>query len=124
MQDHEPSQCQRRCSAVDDTQHPGGCHASADSEHQQWPHSKPLTSAQIRHGLPALPGLAQKGFPQCFNDSEVHCFDPSFTTLKRSAFTITLTEDSDMAAAAKMGDSSIPKNGYKTPAAIGTPAEL
>ena len=58
------------------------------------------------------------------NKSDVYHFGPSLITRRRSAFTITLTEDSDMAAAAKMGDSSIPKNGYKTPAAIGTPAEL
>jgi hypothetical protein len=37
---------------------------------------------------------------------------------------MTLTEDSDMAAAAKIGDRRIPANGYRTPAAMGTPAEL
>jgi hypothetical protein len=37
---------------------------------------------------------------------------------------ITLTEESDIAAAAKIGDISMPKNGYRTPAAMGTPAEL
>jgi hypothetical protein len=37
---------------------------------------------------------------------------------------ITLTDESDMAAAAKIGESSMPKNGYRTPAAIGTPAML
>jgi CRISPR/Cas system-associated endoribonuclease Cas2 len=58
------------------------------------------------------------------NNSQAHYFAPSLTTLKRSAFTITLTEDSDMAAAAKIGDSSMPKKGYRTPAAMGTPAEL
>jgi hypothetical protein len=37
---------------------------------------------------------------------------------------MTLTEDSDMAAAAMMGDRRMPATGYKTPAAIGTPAAL
>jgi hypothetical protein len=37
---------------------------------------------------------------------------------------MTLTEDSDMAAAAMMGDSRTPATGYNSPAAIGTPAAL
>ena len=49
---------------------------------------------------------------------------PSLMNLRRSAFIMTLTEDSDMAAAAKIGLRSIPKNGYKRPAATGTPTEL
>lgn len=35
----------------------------------------------------------------------------TFTVLSRSAFAITLTEESAIAAAATMGDSSSPKNG-------------
>lgn len=42
----------------------------------------------------------------------------------RSAFPTTETELSDIASAAMSGDSSTPKNGYKTPAAIGTPSAL
>jgi len=42
----------------------------------------------------------------------------------RSALPTTLTEDSAIAAAAIIGDSRMPKKGYRTPAAIGTPAEL
>ncbi len=46
----------------------------------------------------------------------------SFTIRNRNALTITLTDDSDIVAAAKIGDSKMPKNGYSTPTAIGTPA--
>ena len=42
----------------------------------------------------------------------------------RSALPMTLTEDSAMASAATMGESSSPNTGYSTPAAIGTPAAL
>ena len=41
-----------------------------------------------------------------------------------SALPMTETELKLIAAAAIIGDSSRPKNGYSTPAAIGTPAEL
>lgn len=43
---------------------------------------------------------------------------------KRKALLITDTELKLIAAAAIIGDNKIPKTGYKTPAAIGTPAEL
>ena len=46
------------------------------------------------------------------------------TRLSLSELLITETELKLMAAAAIMGDNSIPKNGYSTPAAIGTPAVL
>ena len=42
----------------------------------------------------------------------------------RIALPITLTEDSAMAAAAMIGESRIPKIGYSTPAATGTPRAL
>ena len=40
------------------------------------------------------------------------------------ALAMTDTDDRDIAAAAIIGDSKSPKNGYNTPAAIGTPAAL
>ena len=43
---------------------------------------------------------------------------------KRNAFPITDTELKLIAAAANTGRSSNPKNGYNTPAAIGTPSML
>lgn len=43
---------------------------------------------------------------------------------KRNALAITETELKLMAAAAIMGDNKIPKNGNRTPAAIGTPRVL
>src|SRR5262249_22246864 len=46
------------------------------------------------------------------------------TRRKRRALPITDTELKLIAAAASMGLSRIPKNGYNTPAAIGTPIEL
>ena len=46
------------------------------------------------------------------------------TRLSLSELPITETELKLMAAAAIMGDNSIPKNGYRMPAAIGTPAVL
>jgi hypothetical protein len=42
----------------------------------------------------------------------------------RNALLITDTELKLIAAAAIIGDSNKPKNGYSTPAAIGTPSEL
>ncbi len=48
----------------------------------------------------------------------------SFTLLSRSELLITDTELKLIAAAAMMGESRIPKNGYNTPAAIGTPTVL
>ena len=48
----------------------------------------------------------------------------SFELRSRSAFVITETELKLMAAAARMGLSSTPKNGYSTPAAMGTPIAL
>jgi hypothetical protein len=46
------------------------------------------------------------------------------TRLSLSELPITETELKLMAAAAIMGDNSIPTNGYNTPAAMGTPAVL
>jgi hypothetical protein len=46
------------------------------------------------------------------------------TRLSRRELLITETELKLIAAAAIIGDNSIPKNGYNTPAAIGTPAVL
>src|SRR5882672_6513120 len=46
------------------------------------------------------------------------------TRRSRSEFVTTLTEDRAMAAAAMMGDRSIPKTGYNAPAATGTPSAL
>lgn len=43
---------------------------------------------------------------------------------RRREFPITLTDDSAMAAAAMAGESVRPINGYRTPAATGTPAAL
>jgi hypothetical protein len=43
---------------------------------------------------------------------------------RRSAFPMTLTDDSAMAAAAMIGESNSPNTGYSTPAATGTPAAL
>lgn len=48
----------------------------------------------------------------------------SLTLLNRNEFVITDTELKLIAAAAMIGLRSIPKNGYRTPAAIGTPMEL
>lgn len=52
-----------------------------------------------------------------------YCFY-NFKLLNLSAFTITETELKLIAKAAIIGDSKTPKNGYKTPAAIGTPKTL
>ena len=46
------------------------------------------------------------------------------TRRSRSEFPMTLTDDSAIAAAATIGESSRPNTGNSTPAAIGTPAEL
>lgn len=48
----------------------------------------------------------------------------SFTWRSRSALPTTDTDDRLIAAAANIGDSRMPKNGNRTPAATGTPTEL
>ena len=48
----------------------------------------------------------------------------NFMPFSRAAFAMTLTDDSAMAAAAMIGDRRMPNNGYKAPAAIGTPTAL
>ena len=50
--------------------------------------------------------------------------DHSFTRLSLSAFVITDTELKLIAAAAMIGESNKPKNGYNSPAATGTPSML
>ena len=47
-----------------------------------------------------------------------------FAFLSRRALVITDTDEKLMAAAAMMGLSKIPNNGYRAPAATGTPTEL
>ena len=56
----------------------------------------------------------------------IRCFEVphSATRRNRSAFVITDTELNVIAALAIIGLSTIPKNGYSTPAAIGTPSAL
>lgn len=49
---------------------------------------------------------------------------PTLTLLNRNAFAMTETDDSDIAAAAKTGLRSSPDTGYRSPAAMGTPAAL
>lgn len=61
--------------------------------------------------------LAPLGMTKC---NEIY----NFIFLKRSEFAITDTELKLIAAAARIGLSNNPKNGYSTPAAIGTPIEL
>lgn len=48
----------------------------------------------------------------------------SWTFLSRNAFPITLTDDNAMAPAAIIGESVMPNQGYRTPAATGTPTAL
>ncbi len=50
--------------------------------------------------------------------------DHNFTRRRRKALVTTETELIAIAAPAKIGESSRPKNGYSTPAAIGTPNAL
>lgn len=48
----------------------------------------------------------------------------NFSLRSRNALAITETEEKLIASAAITGESSTPKTGYSTPAAIGTPAVL
>ena len=52
------------------------------------------------------------------------CSVYSVTERNRKAFAMTETELKLIAAPAMIGLSKMPKNGYSTPAAIGTPSEL
>lgn len=60
----------------------------------------------------------------CYSNPALPRSNQRRTVLSRSAFVITETELKLMAAAAIIGLSSKPKNGYKIPAAMGTPIEL
>jgi hypothetical protein len=61
---------------------------------------------KLRHyWLPRLRNIDEdQAVPACL-------YGPSFTARKRSAFVITLTDESDMAAAAMIGDKRMPKAG-------------
>jgi pyruvate formate-lyase activating enzyme-like uncharacterized protein len=48
----------------------------------------------------------------------------NFKFLNLNEFTMTETDEKLIAAAAMTGESKIPKTGYNTPAATGTPMEL
>src|SRR6516165_4562362 len=71
---------------------------------------------------PALSFCAISAEPYDIFDQRVTPGRPAY--LRRSALPITDTELKLIAAAAMTGLSSNPKNGYNTPAAMGTPAEL
>ena len=59
-----------------------------------------------------------------YNFFIIYNYAYSANFLNRNAFPITVTELRLMAAAAIMGLSNSPKNGYRIPAARGTPKEL
>ena len=77
--------------------------------------------------LAAVDAFATNGIG---NHSDLAFWDKSVVTRysrtrrSRSALVTTETELSAMAAPAKIGESSRPKTGYSTPAAIGTPSAL
>lgn len=81
----------------------------------------------IRHAT-----LRQTGHPEQVGklDPSAYLYKPtlipihSFTRLSLSALLITDTELKLIAAAAIIGESSKPKNGYSNPAATGTPSML
>ena len=61
---------------------------------------------------------------ECGFSSKPSDYTENLTARRRSALVISDTELKLIAAAAIMGLSSSPKNGYRIPAAIGTPTEL
>ena len=81
-----------------------------------WGLSRSLTDEQIEG--------RDRFCAQCAELGEKLSRPQGFDPLKRRAFEMTDTEDRLMASAAIMGDSSQPVNGYKTPAASGTPSAL
>jgi len=60
----------------------------------------------------------------CLTDAAIAELLKAWRLRRRRALVITETELKLMAAAAKIGLSSRPKNGYRTPAAMGTPIAL
>ena len=60
----------------------------------------------------------------CFLSYNSFSFYYILIFLNLNAFVITETELKLIASAAIIGESNNPKNGYKTPAAIGTPKTL
>ena len=86
------------------------------------------TLAVIGAGLAAQRSLPRSGEPGCCRRPEARqhrgrCAQ-TFAERSLSALPTTETEDRLMAAAAKIGDSRMPKKGNSTPAAIGTPSVL
>ena len=89
-----------------------------------WQHHHTPRSAGRRHLKAARAGCDMMPPVKGANERLSTLPDHSFTPRSRDAFAITLTEDSAMAAAAMIGDSRMPKNGYSTPAATGMPSAL
>ena len=76
-----------------------------------------------------IPRLQPRRQDQTHQDTSVdlcafHALSPILAQRSRREFDTTETELNAMAAAAKMGLSSTPKKGYRTPAAMGMPAVL
>ena len=91
--------------------------------------NKSATSSAVHNVSPHRTNTAAANAIASQGHNQVHLFmaNPfcySFTRLSRSAFNITDTELKLIAAAAIMGESSKPKNGYSTPAATGMPSKL
>ncbi len=81
--------------------------------------------SESRHYLHVGPGtLPAVRTRSCQSPANAIKADHSSSFLSRSEFVMTETELKLIAAAARMGLSRIPKNGYSTPAATGTPIEL
>src|SRR3954447_25226061 len=97
----------------------------------RWPGNYP-SAAFAKGRLSPGPGASprDRGAAWLLHKRRLHgdrgscCLDHSCVTRNRNALPTTLTDDSAMAAAAMIGESRIPKVGYRIPAAIGIPAAL
>lgn len=82
-------------------------------------------AARRRRGVGGKPARGESGREPETLSTRAHAKKfQSFTWRSRSAFTITLTELTLIAAPASMGLSNAPSSGYSAPAAIGTPRAL
>ncbi len=101
-------------------------HDSARAEPAEWPHSASTIGVNTREEVAT--GVVQSTTMSLefssSDDMKTAFQDHSFTRLSLRELLITETELKLIAAAAMIGDRSNPKNGYNTPAAMGTPTEL
>jgi hypothetical protein len=103
-----------------------GCNSCPNSSQSRTTGRRASDCRRSLNALDARQGrdIVRFGRPNSYRGPVIHLEVSRCSARKRSAFPITLTDESAIAAAAMIGESNKPNTGYSTPAAIGTPAAL